>query len=290
MLLVRNRLDNSDNAYDEISSGMKTSSSRLSLILTSPTNPTASQFGGSESVYEPWDMSDRERELCSRCVQLIRTHIPSKPPPQAIKKNSLQTSEDLRLTSSGSSTPEMLSPDKSISATNWLKRSAIDASQELPNNGPQNEQTLGAEKKPSYVAEIEEIRISPIISKKGYLNCLEDRTGCWIKRWLVVRRPYLFIYHDEKDTIERNVINLSTALIECSEDQKQMVKVTNVFSIVTKYCGYLMQTSSDKEVHEWLYAINPLLAGQIKSKTSRFNKDKDNFEEQTLEASNQCSI
>lgn len=25
-----------------------------------------------------------------------------------------------------------------------------------------------------------------------------------------------------------------------------------------------MQTLSDKEVHEWLYAINPLLAGQIR--------------------------
>lgn len=35
-------------------------------------------------------------------------------------------------------------------------------------------------------------------------------------------------------------------------------------SVVTKHRGYLMQTLSDKEVHEWLYAINPLLAGQIR--------------------------
>ena len=123
---------------------------------------------------------------------------------------------------------------------------------------------------------------------------MEDRTGCWVKRWVVVKRPYLFIYHDEKDAIERNVINLSTALVECSEDQKQMLKVGNVFSVVTKYSGYLMQTFSDKEVHEWLYAINPLLAGQIKSKTSRFNKlNKDNnCDEQQIESndSNRCYI
>lgn len=36
-------------------------------------------------------------------------------------------------------------------------------------------------------------------------------------------------------------------------------------SVVTKHRGYLLQTLGDKEVHDWLYAINPLLAGQIRS-------------------------
>ena len=35
-------------------------------------------------------------------------------------------------------------------------------------------------------------------------------------------------------------------------------------SIVTKSKGYLIQTQSDRELHDWLYAINPLLAGQIR--------------------------
>lgn len=35
-------------------------------------------------------------------------------------------------------------------------------------------------------------------------------------------------------------------------------------SVVTKHRGYLLQTLGDKEVHDWLYAINPLLAGQIR--------------------------
>jgi kinesin family protein 1 len=35
-------------------------------------------------------------------------------------------------------------------------------------------------------------------------------------------------------------------------------------SVVTKHRGYLLQTLFDKEVHDWLYAINPLLAGQIR--------------------------
>lgn len=57
---------------------------------------------------------------------------------------------------------------------------------------------------------------------------------------------------------------MATAQVECSEDQQAMVRVRNTFSVVTKHRGYLLQTFGEKEVHEWLYAINPLLAGQIR--------------------------
>ena len=36
------------------------------------------------------------------------------------------------------------------------------------------------------------------------------------------------------------------------------------FSISTKDSGFLVQTANEKELNEWLYAINPLLAGQIR--------------------------
>jgi kinesin family protein 1 len=302
-LAVEDKLKNKDNCLIEdsiFSGGMKNSSSRMSLVLTSPTSPVANQLCNNDSTYESWDITDRERELYIKCIQLIQTHIPTKPAPITIKKNSLQTpTADENITiSSASSSPETLSPEKSLIATNWLQRSAIANSSETMLNGSQNEQMMtgliSCDMKPLYVPEIEEIRVSPMISKKGYLNCLEDRTGCWVKRWVVVKRPYLFIFYDEKDPIERNVINLSSAQIECSEDQQEMLKVVNTFSIVTKYSGYLMQTLSDKEVHDWLYAINPLLAGQIRSKTSRVNKtNQENVcEDQQLEnsISNQCNI
>lgn len=38
---------------------------------------------------------------------------------------------------------------------------------------------------PLFVPEVEEIRISPVVSRKGYLNVLDDRTNNWIKRWVV---------------------------------------------------------------------------------------------------------
>lgn len=79
-----------------------------------------------------------------------------------------------------------------------------------------------------------------------------------------VRRPYVFIFRDEKDPVERALINLATAQVEYSEDQSAMVRLPNTFSVVSKHRGYLLQTLHEREVHDWLYAINPLLAGQIR--------------------------
>ncbi|KAM3965832.1 kinesin-like protein unc-104 [Aphomia sociella] len=114
-----------------------------------------------------------------------------------------------------------------------------------------------------YVPECEEVRVSAAVARRGVLNVLQHGTHGWKKRWLVVRRPYVFIYRDERDPIERAVINLANAHVEYSEDQEQMVRMPNTFSVVSKERGYLLQTLGDKEVHDWLYAINPLLAGQI---------------------------
>ena len=42
---------------------------------------------------------------------------------------------------------------------------------------------------------------------------------------MVVRRPYAYMYNTDKDAVERFVLNLSTALVEYSEDQQAMLKV-----------------------------------------------------------------
>ena len=123
----------------------------------------------------------------------------------------------------------------------------------------------------SLLPDIEEIRVSPCIAKKGYLNILEEKTKGWKKRWVIVRRPYVFVFRDERDPCERALINLATARTEYNSSTPlgANVKVPNSFSIVTSHRGYLIQAASDRDLHDWLYAINPLLAGQIKSKTAR---------------------
>ncbi|XP_032211309.1 kinesin-like protein KIF1A isoform X11 [Mustela erminea] len=128
-----------------------------------------------------------------------------------------------------------------------------------------------AEKEPQrlLVPDIQEIRVSPIVSKKGYLHFLEPHTAGWAKRFVVVRRPYAYLYNSDKDSVERFVLNLSTAQVEYSEDQQAMLKTPNTFAVCTEHRGILLQANSDKDMHDWLYAFNPLLAGTIRSKLSR---------------------
>uniref|UniRef100_A0A8C4E828 plus-end-directed kinesin ATPase n=1 Tax=Dicentrarchus labrax TaxID=13489 RepID=A0A8C4E828_DICLA len=110
---------------------------------------------------------------------------------------------------------------------------------------------------------------SPIVSKKGYLHFLEPHTSGWVKRYVVVRRPYVYLYRSERDSVERAVINLSSAKVEYSEDKQTLLRTPNTFAVCTEHRGILLQATNDKEMHDWLYAFNPLLAGTIRSKLSR---------------------
>lgn len=144
----------------------------------------------------------------------------------------------------------------------------------LPDVDPKKPLSPGrteADKEPQrlLVPDIQEIRVSPIVSKKGFLQFLEPHTAGWAKRFVVVRRPYAYLYNSERDSVERFVLNLSTAQVEYSEDQQAMLKTPNTFAVCTEHRGILLRAASDKDMHDWLYAFNPLLAGTIRSKLSR---------------------
>lgn len=66
---------------------------------------------------------------------------------------------------------------------------------------------------------------SPIVSKKGYLHFLEPHTSGWVRRFVVVRRPYVYLYRSERDSVERAIINLSSAKVEYSEDKQTLLRV-----------------------------------------------------------------
>lgn len=80
-----------------------------------------------------------------------------------------------------------------------------------------------------FIPDLEEIPISTMVTRKGYLNVLEHGCSGWKKRWIVVRRPYIFVYKSDKDNIERAVLNLMNAQVDCSEDQMAMIKIPNTF-------------------------------------------------------------
>lgn len=213
------------------------------------------------------DLTPRETELVWKCVKLIQGRIGHKVTTDPngstgqLAVSAVDASPgdegcaDMNASYISGNSIELCSPDRVDVPNGW----------EAPAPAPQT-QELSLR---LYVPELEEIRVSPVVARKGYLNVLEHGGSGWKKRWVTVRRPYVFIFRSDKDPVERAVLNLGTAQVECSEDQAAMVKVPNTFSVVTKHRGYLLQTLGDKEVHDWLYAINPLLAGQIRSRLAR---------------------
>ncbi|XP_067204879.1 kinesin-like protein unc-104 isoform X2 [Linepithema humile] len=247
-------------------------------------SPVKLKRSTSKDVYEPWEMTEKERELATKYIKLIQGRIPSKEP---ILHTDVSPGEDTITDLSASmmssvissSSQELSSPERarlqelqeSILASESANQTCTVAPPPLGSSSPSKENLV------LYVPEVEEIRISPVIARKGYLNVLEHKTNGWKKRWVAVRRPYVLIFREEKDPVERALINLATAQVEYSEDQLAMVKVPNTFSVVTKHRGYLLQTLGDKEVYDWLYAINPLLAGQIRSKLARKSPGASNL-------------
>ncbi|XP_028050178.2 kinesin-like protein unc-104 isoform X3 [Monomorium pharaonis] len=275
-------------------------------------SPVKLKRSTSKDVYEPWEMTEKERELTTKYIKLIQGRIPSKEPillsdvspgedtitdlsasmmSSVISSSSqesvytrasdlLEQAADIIIWSrSKSCLLRLSSPERarlqelqeSILASESANQTCTVAPPPLGSSSPSKENLV------LYVPEVEEIRISPVIARKGYLNVLEHKTNGWKKRWVAVRRPYVLIFREEKDPVERALINLATAQVEYSEDQLAMVKVPNTFSVVTKHRGYLLQTLGDKEVYDWLYAINPLLAGQIRSKLARKNPAAPNL-------------
>ncbi|XP_062559921.1 kinesin-like protein unc-104 isoform X7 [Armigeres subalbatus] len=210
------------------------------------------------------ELTPRETELVWKCVKLIQGRIGAKGDPSETNNQLAVDASpgdegcaDMNASYISGNSIELCSPDRMDIPNGWEAPAPVPQSQEVPLR--------------LYVPELEEIRVSPVVARKGYLNVLEHGGSGWKKRWVTVRRPYVFIFRSDKDPVERAVLNLATAQVECSEDQAAMVKVPNTFSVVTKHRGYLLQTLGDKEVHDWLYAINPLLAGQIRSRLARRN-------------------
>ncbi|XP_046809872.1 kinesin-like protein unc-104 isoform X13 [Lucilia cuprina] len=264
LLLLRERLGMDTNPNpttktekDVCNLAAKAATSPVHMVIPpSPQTPVKDP----QQIMPEREYNEREKELMMKCLKLVQGRY------QKSENSDNQTQSDVSPSdegcadmtvsciSSNSMERRLCSPDRADAPNGW----------EAPAPATQPALPLRL-----YVPELEEIRVSPVVARKGLLNVLEHGGSGWKKRWVIVRRPYVFIYKSEKDPVERAVLNLGTAQVECSEDQAAMVKIPNTFSVVTKHRGYLLQTLGDKEVHDWLYAINPLLAGQIRSRLAR---------------------
>ncbi|KAK6302412.1 hypothetical protein J4Q44_G00267670 [Coregonus suidteri] len=220
--------------------------------------------GGSPALESP---SQRQRELAAKCLRLLMHTFNREYSQLSEMSASLMspTSSGLSTLTPSSTCPSLVEGHYDI---RHIEPSSGASTPDLDPFSPvDRKRTLG--RGCTFVPDIQEIRVSPIVSKKGYLHFLEPHTSGWVKRFVVVRRPYVYLYRNERDSVERAVINLSSAKVEYSEDKQTLLRTPNTFAVCTEHRGILLQASNDKEMHDWLYAFNPLLAGTIRSKLSR---------------------
>ncbi|TMW53505.1 hypothetical protein DOY81_001382 [Sarcophaga bullata] len=163
------------------------------------------------------EYNEHEKELMMKCLKLIQGHHQKSESDNQTQSDVSPSDEgcaDMTVSCISSNSMELCSPDRADAPNGW----------EAPAPATQPALPLRL-----YVPELEEIRVSPVVARKGLLNVLEHGGSGWKKRWVIVRRPYVFIYKNEKDPVERAVLNLGTAQVECSEDQAAMVKIPNTF-------------------------------------------------------------
>ncbi|XP_050163714.1 kinesin-like protein KIF1A isoform X26 [Myiozetetes cayanensis] len=264
------------------------SESRSTSCVSSPLSADGAPEGRTSPPETP---SERQKELAVKCLRLLthtfnreysHSHVCISASESKLSEMSVTLMRDPSMSALGVTTltPSSTCPSLVEGRYNAMevRPQQVSSRADSPDLEPvlEGEQKSPArrpeeEKEPQrlLVPDIQEIRVSPIVSKKGYLHFLEPHTNGWVKRFVVVRRPYVYIYNSDKDAVERAILNLSKAQVEYSEDQQAMLKTPNTFAVCTEHRGILLQASSDKDMHDWLYAFNPLLAGSIRSKLSR---------------------
>ncbi|XP_043984565.1 kinesin-like protein KIF1A isoform X12 [Gambusia affinis] len=231
--------------------------------------------------------TDRQRELAAKCLRLLThsfnreySHVCVSASESKISEMSVTLPRDsssisaLNTITPSSTCPSLVEGcyNPELKPPPPLSRAVSPSPEPQQDGAGKKSMNVGSDVKPrtrKLIPDIQEIRVSPVVSKKGYINFLEPHTNGWVKRYVVVRRPYVYIYNSERDTVERAILNLSSAQVEYSEDQQAMLKTPNTFAVCTEHRGILLQATNDKEMHDWLYAFNPLLAGTIRSKLSR---------------------
>ncbi|XP_074924768.1 kinesin-like protein KIF1A isoform X12 [Chelonoidis abingdonii] len=290
-LLLREKLETTQRSGLESLSpcSSEDSDSHSTSCVSSPLSADGALEGRSSPLETP---SERQKELAVKCLRLLthtfnreysHSHVCISASESKLSEMSVTLQRDPSMPALGVTTltpsstcpsllegrynaTEVRTPHLSSRAESPEPEPVVEGEQKKsPTHGPEDEK----ESQRLLVPDIQEIRVSPIVSKKGYLHFLEPHTNGWVKRYVVVRRPYVYIYNSDKDSVERAILNLSSAQVEYSEDQQAMLKTPNTFAVCTEHRGILLQASSDKDMHDWLYAFNPLLAGSIRSKLSR---------------------
>ncbi|KAF9098158.1 kinesin-like protein Klp8 [Mortierella sp. GBA35] len=129
----------------------------------------------------------------------------------------------------------------------------VEISQDPPSLDTDNPEIIKQPRpSPRLQSEVKLITKSDNISKKGYLFYPENRDDTWIKRWFVIRRPYMYIYAQSNEADELGVVNLTHVRVDYQKDLENMLNRQHVFAIYTTSNAYLMQAPTRDEMCSWL--------------------------------------
>lgn len=163
----------------------RASASPVHLVIPpSPQTPIKDH----QSMIPDREYSQNENELLLKCINLIQGRIGGSGKQEhsnlsgtgigSNTSNSLQVDAspgdegcaDMNMSYISGNSIELCSPDRVDMPNGW----------EAP--APAVQPTLPLR---LYVPELEEIRVSPVVARKGYLNVLEHGGSGWKKRWVV---------------------------------------------------------------------------------------------------------
>ena len=124
----------------------------------------------------------------------------------------------------------------------------------------------GGKRELLYIPEVVTVQPNTQAVLKGYLNLLESRDNGWRRKFLSIRKPYVYarvlfpclfaclfeacaltqvarryIGEHEKDPVVRQAIHISHLKVQYSEDQGAMMGLRNVFTLCTRHRGLLLQ-------------------------------------------------
>uniref|UniRef100_A0A8C0QW32 Kinesin family member 1B n=1 Tax=Canis lupus dingo TaxID=286419 RepID=A0A8C0QW32_CANLU len=288
-LLLRDRLGDSipkslsDSLSPSLSSGTLSTSTSISSQISTTTFESAitpSESSGYDSA-DIESLVDREKELATKCLQLL-THTFNREFSQVHGSISdcklsdispIGRDPSVSSFSSATLTPSSTCPSLVEARSNSLDQKTPEANSRASSPCTEFEQfqivptvetpylaRAGKNEFLNLVPDIEEIRPGSVVSKKGYLHFKEPLYSNWAKHFVVVRRPYVFIYNSDKDPVERGIINLSTAQVEYSEDQQAMVKVSPA---LLAFYGHLYPSLPSSKFSVVWCGISPMCLGSL---------------------------
>ncbi|OLL26550.1 Kinesin-like protein unc-104 [Neolecta irregularis DAH-3] len=90
------------------------------------------------------------------------------------------------------------------------------------------------------------------VSLSGYLLMPDEIRESWVKRWLVLRRPYLYIYDTKAETNIQFMINIESARTDNRRELETILEKVNVFAVYTANNSYFFKAETHQGMNIWI--------------------------------------